>query len=493
MRSRLTDLKFSQRPCFARQICPHSNYCSDRRSYATSSLYIPHGDESNTTVVQVDPDFDRIFSDVQSLKSNLEKRNITGVDLDILVENYTCMMNLFKRRIELLEKRDKLNTQMKQLVKNKKDPSFKEKKSVIVAEASIVKEDLKSTISQLWPMEENVVVETIKLPNFIAPETPDHDVIMDSFGQPLSTESQINHVDQAHQDKTLQMSNVSPGSYYLLGSLSEAELTVTEEMSNLLHDRGFRQYHPPDFVKRVILEGYGENFDDPEKYFTLRPKDTGELADEKVDTSLHLTGGASYASWIAFFTKMTLQKSDLPLRAFSCGRFYRPMLQASGGSLNDAPQSNQISIFSLCQCEESSKKVASDYVVLVKEIYSSLHVPYRTVQVSVDKLRNCEMSRIEVQAWLPSLGEYITVAEVGVCGDFVSRRLAVKWTDDLQALTREVEESNRQYVHMVHGTVINSTKLLAVLIENNRSSTSEAEGKGINYKQITDRLHAITS
>ena len=211
----------------------------------------------------------------------------------------------------------------------------------------------------------------------------------------------------------------------------------------------------PDIVRSTVLEGcIPDGFGQTSKAFALEK--SSDFGDISSITGGYLVGSASFQSMITNFVKNVLQNSNvLPLNYFSIGRQYWPIEENSPQNLYNTQQSTCVSFLTLdFEGEDPSFVPLMDKI---KEFYDTLDLHYRIVQIKSENLSLAESLRIEIQMWSPLNNDYICVGSLSKYGEFVSKRLNLKYYDS--------EKQMKNY-SVMHGTIIDTFKVLGCIIEN---------------------------
>ena len=124
-------------------------------------------------------------------------------------------------------------------------------------------------------------------------------------------------------------------------------------------------------------------------------------------------------------------------------------------SLFHIQQSTCVSL--ICLDIEGQYQSFEPLIEKMKKFYTDLDLHYRIVSVKAENLKLEESQRIEIQVWSPLNQRYITVGSLSKYGDFVSKRLHMKYYDS---------EKNLKSYNIMHCTLIDTFKVLGCLIEN---------------------------
>ncbi|KAJ8711092.1 hypothetical protein PYW07_008334 [Mythimna separata] len=315
-------------------------------------------------------------------------------------------------------------------------------------QSDLIKENIKKLKVPLWSAEEAVMVEALKIPNSLHFRTPDGEnkILYTHLSKPLQNK---NHLNIGKKMNIVDFKGNE--NYYLLGKGAVFELGAKFYFSKILKDKKFVQFSNPDFVKSLIVEGSGKDHTDPDVSFILHHTDDSKV---NIDSRLHLTGGGSLCSFLAYHAKNVLYAKVLPLKYFTMGRQYTPS-SSEQHSLLHTSQASVVEIFGATKTEDDQDKLLEELTETLKIAYTKLGYHFRLSLVSADKLCMWESLRLSVEMFSTSLQDYVEVGNVSVSGDFISKRLMFTF----------VENKESKFPLLVSGTVLNVPKLLACALE----------------------------
>ncbi|XP_021189493.3 serine--tRNA synthetase-like protein Slimp [Helicoverpa armigera] len=321
-------------------------------------------------------------------------------------------------------------------------------------QSDLIKENIKKLKVPLWSAEEAAMVEALKIPNNLHYRTPDskNKILYSQLSRP---KKEKNHLRIGKLMNILDFKKNE--NYYLLGNGAMFELGAKFFFSKILKDKNFVQFSNPDFVKSLIVEGSGKDHTNPDVSFILHHNEDTKV---NIDSRLHLTGGGSLCSFLAYHAKNVLPAKALPLKYFTMGRQYIPAA-AEEDSLFHVSQSSVVEFFGATKTEQDQDQLLDELIDTVKLAYSKIGYHFRMSLVSADKLSMWESLRLSVEMYSTSLKDYVEVANVSVSGDFLSKRLMLTY----------VENKENKFPHLVSGTLLNVPKFLACALEQDEQFT----------------------
>jgi len=412
-------------------------FCSSSTSPLRSTLCIV-GQNASKVVRKLIPDVDvpQIISEgPQPQKENLQARKILDTDLcGMTVDDIHSSLKTFQEASEkmanIVKERELATKEYKELPY---DVTFDKMKAIKI--------EYKKQQKELWEAEENAFVPYLKLPNILDPSVPKENT--EIFKSELFEDNATNM--DSNEVVTNELSNL-----FLKGNIALEELELLRKAQNFLADSDFEIIAPPDIVKNHILEGFDPKaFEDPSPYFNLaKSSDFGHV---ESGLGAHLVGSASTPAMLTYFVKNILQNpSVLPLKYYSIGRKYWPM-ESQAPRLANSEQSSAAGLLALNSSAEQLDSTFDEIIQDLKRFYDNFGISYRLVSMSAENLSLAESFRIELQMWSSSKNDFIKVAELSKHGDYLSKRLALKYN----------ESSDLRNLHVISGTFIDVFKVLS--------------------------------
>lgn len=299
-----------------------------------SSLYVPRlFRERYVSVLSPHLNFDKPFANVESLANELLKRKgyeaFTVDKLKQLKQGWEKFTNLKSEVDKIDDKRFEITKQRRTFIdKMKSDGSeLKGKEKELFDSLGVdmlkIRNKLKALIPQLNDLELTVVPDLLQIPNTVDKTTPllEDKVLFCLYNPPEFDFPAKSHMQLGDLNQTLELSDVAPGAFYLLGDLAQAELALQDLLKDQLGTHfKYLQHANPDFGNGVTVEGCGYAIHDPTEVLRLMAHSASS------DSKEFLTGGSSLPSFAGYFAKKAVTKTNkfLPQKLFSIGRLYTP-------------------------------------------------------------------------------------------------------------------------------------------------------------------------
>lgn len=403
-------------------------------------------------------DFEERFANIDKLQKNLASR---GMDVDVtqLKEMWNFYVKMIADKYALEDHNMELAGRIKTLMESAERTAEQEQEVLKWrTQLKIIREDLKTMKEAIYDLDEDVIERLLKLPNELDPRTPiGEPVILKSIGSvtEISEKSRRNHIDIGTSLDLLDYKN--PMYYYLSNDAALFELAVLAHAGRILGGNNMVKIIGTDFSRSLLVEASGLNHEDPMAAFVIENHNEVE---RDSPNRMHLIGGASLVSFLAFHTKQLINPKNLPLKYFATGRQYTPLPR----------DSHPCGLFTACQASVAHAFVvvkdtkSEDYGMLFEELletvcrlYDDLCDHYRVVMRSASELQSCEEMRVSFEMWSPFMNQYIEIGHISTYGDFLSKRLLIAYQTS----------TGRNFPAMISGTVLSVPRLLACLFEQN--------------------------
>ena len=393
------------------------------------------------------------------------------IDPNILKENPGALLDNIKRRnldvsLDDLKKLDQARrktrfdadeTRAKQKKLSKKISSLEgAKKENALEEASILSNKVKDMVSAADSAEKDFLDLWVAIPNLVDPTSPDgisdeDNIELKTVGEVPSISKPKTHLEIGENLGIIDVeraSNVSGSRFsYLLGSAVLIEFNLVNWVINLLNNKGFTPVVPPVLVREKALFGTGFFPDDAEQVYSIP------------DDDLYLVG-TSEVSLAAFHADSVLNIEDLPKRYAGFSTCFRREAGTYGKDTSGifrVHQFDKVEMFSFCNPDRSKEE--HEFLLSVEEeILQTLEIPYRVVDVCSGDLGASASKKYDIEAWIPSQGQYREVTSCSNTTDYQSRRLNI----------RTKLEKISTHLHTLNGTALAVGRILIALLENNQ-------------------------
>ena len=160
----------------------------------------------------------------------------------------------------------------------------------------------------------------------------------------------------------------------------------------------------------------------------------------------------------------TLKIEDLPLRYVGFSSCFRREAGSYGKDTKGifrVHQFDKIEMFIFSKPEESFKEHEL-LLSIEEELMQNLGIPYRVLQICTGDLGDPAAAKYDIEAWLPGQnngeGQYRETHSTSNCTDYQSRRLNIKYRDQI--------ENKSEFVYTLNGTGLAIGRMIIAIIEN---------------------------
>ena len=234
-------------------------------------------------------------------------------------------------------------------------------------------------------------------------------------------------------------------SYYLTGNGALLELALVNYAISMAVKNGFTPIIPPVLVKPAAMEGTGFLGQAAENVYHL------------TQDELYLVG-TSEVPLAAFHMDEILEK--LPIRYTG----YSPCFRREAGSYGKdtrgiirVHQFEKVEMFTFCKPEDAQDE-HKRLLAWEKEFFNSLEIPYRVIDVASGDLGASAVRKFDIEAWVPTQGEYREVTSTSNCTQYQARRLNIRYKED--GVTKPVATLN--------GTLVAVPRTIVAILENHQ-------------------------
>ena len=339
-----------------------------------------------------------------------------------------------------------------------------DEKNSLLESAKQLAADVKAADSKRATTEEIANKLALSVANLIDPATPvggaaDFKVI-ETVGKVRDFKSEgFEPKDHVELGKILKAIDTERGvkvsgarSYYLIGNGALLELALVNYAISMAVKNGFTPMIPPVLVKPAAMEGTG--------FLGQAAENVYHLAQDE----LYLVG-TSEVPLAAFHMDEILEK--LPIRYSG----YSPCFRREAGSYGKdtrgiirVHQFEKVEMFTFCKPEDAQEE-HKRLLAWEKEFFNSLEIPYRVIDVASGDLGASAVRKFDIEAWVPTQGEYREVTSTSNCTQYQARRLNIRYKED--GVTKPVATLN--------GTLVAVPRTIVALLENHQQKNGSVK------------------
>lgn len=377
------------------------------------------------------------------------------IDLEYIKKNPDEAIKLFKRRgcdvdvNAFLELINNLNSKKSELDRMKHD-----QKKASIEEAKEMKKKISVLKDEVSKLEEKRDEIWLRLPNILAPDTPDGESDADNVeikkcgSLPVFNFEPKDHAEIGKKLGILDLERGAKvsgsGFYYVAGEGADLVFAVYYLAWKILVKSGFTFMIPPVFSTKRTFLGTG--------YFPFEPE-----GNYKVENQNLYAIGTSEQTLLAFHDNEILDYSKFPIKYSAVTPCFRTEAGSYGKSSKGAFRVHQFhKMEQIIFCApEDSEKYHEETLANVEELLNILELPYHIVRVCVGDMGAPGYKKYDVECWFPSFNGYRETHSLTNLWDFQTRRLNI----------RTNHEGKKIFPHTVSSTMV-TDRVIWSLIEN---------------------------
>uniref|UniRef100_A0A915J4R8 serine--tRNA ligase n=1 Tax=Romanomermis culicivorax TaxID=13658 RepID=A0A915J4R8_ROMCU len=155
---------------------------------------------------------------------------------------------------------------------------------------------------------------------------------------------------------------------------------------------------------------------------------------------------------------------ELPLKFYTVSRCFRPEVGTAGEEkrIYRVHEFTKVEMFSVTADESGTESddMLQHFVDVQEEIFSSLNLHYRLLDMPTRELGASAYRKFDIEAWMPGRNVYGEISSASNCTDFQSRRLNAKY---------KTVDGRYKYLHTINGTACATNRLIISLVEQNQT------------------------
>ena len=391
------------------------------------------------------------------VKENIKKK-FQDEKLGLVDEVYEYDKTYREYKLEgdnLRAKRNELSKEIGALMRESKKSDAEKIKS----EVTRINERIKELEESEENLEHEIKSRMMVIPNIIDETVPigkddSENVELERFGEPIVPNYEIPyHADILENlsglDKDAAGRTSGNGFYYLIGDIARLSSAMLAYARDFMINKGFTYCIPPFMIRSDVVTGVMSFAEMDAMMYKIEGED------------LYLIGTSEH-SMIGRFKDQIVKEESLPITMTSYSPCFRKEVGAHGieeRGIYRVHQFEKQEMIVLCKPEESFAWYEKMWKFTV-ELFRNLDIPVRTLECCSGDLADLKVKSVDVEAWSPRQKKYFEVGSCSNLGDAQARRLGI----------RTKGENGNYFVHTLNNTVLESTRALIALIENNYQS-----------------------
>ncbi len=236
--------------------------------------------------------------------------------------------------------------------------------------------------------------------------------------------------------------------YFLKGDGAMLHWAVLRFAIDFMVERGYVPMSVPLLMRDEAMQGTG--------YYPGSEEQTYRM--EKDELSLV---GTAEVPLTAYRMGEILQEQDLPLKFVALSSCFRREAGAAGKDTYGLYRIHQFDkVEQVVICRNSAEESATFHEEILANsegVMKALGLPYRVVVVCTGDLGRGQAKKYDIEAWMPSRGNYCETHSASKFYDFQARRMNLRYKD--------AQTKKNLFCHTLNNTVIASPRVLIPLME----------------------------
>jgi len=385
--------------------------------------------------------------------SALFKKKISDRNVKVNVDE---LLSLDKQNREIIQKREKLEQEKKQISKNKNKSLF-EKSKKISEEIKLLEKNQINVINKINPIINfipNIALDDVPVGN-----DEKSNKVLNTFGKiPKFNFQPKTHYELGIKSNMMDFESATKTSgsrfVFLKGRLAQLERAISNFMLDIhTKEFGYDEISPPLIASEETMFGTGQ-----------LPKFESDQFEIQIDenTKKYLIPTAEVI--LTNIVKMnTINLKNLPLRMVASTACFRKEAGSYGKDTKGMLRQHQfykvelVSIVEPSNCNNELKRMIS----CAEEILKRLKLPFRSVLLSTGDMGFSAEKTVDLEVWIPSENKYREISSCSSCGQFQSRRMKAKFKD---------EKNKSDFLGTLNGSGLAVGRTLIAIMENYQNS-----------------------
>ncbi|MHC4333047.1 MAG: serine--tRNA ligase [Planctomycetota bacterium] len=236
--------------------------------------------------------------------------------------------------------------------------------------------------------------------------------------------------------------------YLLKGDGARLHWAVLQFAVDLMVSKGYVPMSVPVLMKDEAMTGTG--------FFPGAEEQTYRMEKDQLNLA-----GTAEVPLTAYHMSEILKAEQLPLRYVGLSTCFRREAGAAGKDtygLYRIHQFDKVEQVVICENSvEESNKYHAEILANSEAVMQALELPYRVVNVCTGDLGRGPAKKFDIEAWMPSRGNYCETHSASKLHEFQARRLNLRYKDPAT--------KKNLFCHTLNNTVIASPRILIPILE----------------------------
>ena len=389
--------------------------------------------------------------DIQFIRDNHKKIKKAAKDKGLNPKAVDKVIELDKKRRELLGKVEALRAERNKLGREDVDKGRELKKR------------LKDIEPELKKVEANYREMMLMVPSVPANEVPvgkdesDNKLVRTWGKKPKFDFKPKDHIELG---EALDLLDLKRGvkvagfrGYFLKNELALMQMGIMMYALNKLVEKGFTPMIPPMIVKKEALVNTG--------HFPWGELDIYKTFDDEAEQDVRYLSGTAEVPLVSYHAGEVLNEKDLPLLYAGFSPNYRREIGSYGKDTKGIYRVHEImKIEQVVLCKNDEKESLEWLEKLsgfAEEMLKELKLPYRVMMMCTGDMGEPQIKKYDIETFMPSRKNYGETMSDSFMGEFQSRRAKIRY---------KTKKGEVKFVHMLNNTALASPRILIAIMEN---------------------------
>jgi len=236
--------------------------------------------------------------------------------------------------------------------------------------------------------------------------------------------------------------------YFLKADGALLHWAVLRFAMDLMISRGYVPLSVPLLMKDEAMQGTG--------YYPGSEDQTYRMEKDELNLA-----GTAEVPLTAYRMGEILKADELPLKYVALSSCFRREAGAAGKDtygLYRIHQFDKVEQVVICKNNiDESNKYHEEILANAEAVMQALELPYRVVNVCTGDLGRGQVKKYDIEAWMPSRGNYCETHSASKFYDFQARRMNLRYKD--------ATSKKNTFCHTLNNTVIASPRILIPILE----------------------------
>ncbi|XP_044066266.1 serine--tRNA ligase, cytoplasmic isoform X2 [Siniperca chuatsi] len=250
--------------------------------------------------------------------------------------------------------------------------------------------------------------------------------------------------------------------YFLKGPLVFLEQALINYALRILHSKNYTMLYTPFFMRKEVMQEVAQLSQFDEELYKVIGKGSEKSDDNSIDEKYLIA--TSEQPIAAFLRDEWLKPEDLPVRYAGFSTCFRQEVGSHGRDTRGifrVHQFEKIEQFVYASPHDGkSWDMFDEMIGTAEELYQSLGIPYRIVNIVSGALNHAASKKLDLEAWFPGSGAFRELVSCSNCTDYQARRLRIRYGQTKKMMDKA------EFVHMLNATMCATTRVMCAILEN---------------------------